>query len=65
MKRENPIKRPKRKKGYLPMVTWNLKSFQTIHMPDYLADDYVREFNLMRVPTTEELTTWIDKKTRK
>ena len=47
------------------MVTWNLKSYETVHMPDYLSDDYIREFNLMRVPTTSELQFWIEQKTRK
>ena len=65
MKKEKPIKRLKRKRKHIPMVTWNLKSYETVHMPDYLADDYIREFNLMRVPTTSELQFWIEKKIRK
>ncbi len=65
MKKETPIKRFKRKKNHIPMITWNLKSYETIHMPEYLADDYIREFNLMQVPTTSELTFWIKKKTGK
>ena len=65
MKKEKPIKRFKCKRKHIPMVTWNLKSYETVHMPDYLADDYIREFNLMRVPTTSELQFWIEKKTRK
>ena len=47
MKKETPIKRFKRKRKHIPIVTWNLKSYETIHMPEYLADDYIREFNLM------------------
>lgn len=65
MKREKPIKRPKRKSNHLSMVTWNFKNYEIVHMPDYLADDFVREFYLMRVPTTQELNLWIEKKTRK
>ena len=34
-------------------------------MPDYLADDYVREFVLTEVPGTQELESWIEKKTKK
>ena len=65
MKKEKPIKRFKRRKNYIPMVTQNLESYETIHMPDYLADDYAREFDLMVLPTTSELQLWIDQKTRK
>jgi hypothetical protein len=34
-------------------------------MPNYLADDYVREFDLTFVPETIELKEWINKKIRK
>lgn len=65
MKKITPMKRPKRKRKHIPMVTWNLKSYETVHMPDHLADGYIREFNLMKVPITSELQFWISKKTRK
>jgi len=65
MKKAKPIKRPKRKNKHLHMMTWNGVSYQPINMPDYLADDYVREFVLTEVPGTEELQSWIEKKTRK
>jgi hypothetical protein len=65
MKRETPIKRPKRKEKHLHMVTWNGTRYESINMPNYLADDYVREFELAYVPKTIELKEWIDKKTRK
>lgn len=65
MKRENPIKRPKRKENHLRMIAWNGVRYESINMPNYLADDYVREFNLLYVPSTIELKEWIDKKTRK
>lgn len=65
MKRATPIKRPKRKKNHLRMMTWNGSSYQPINMPDYLADDYVREFVLTEVPGTQELESWITKKTVK
>jgi hypothetical protein len=65
MKRETPIKRPKRKENHLRMMTWNGVRYESINMPDYLADDYVREFNLSYVPLTVELKEWIDKKIKK
>jgi hypothetical protein len=65
MKRETPIKRPKRKEKHLHMVTWNGTRYESINMPNYLADDYVREFELAYVPKTIELKEWIDKKSRK
>ena len=65
MKRATPIKRLKRKKNHLHMMTWNGSSYQSINMPDYLADDYVREFVLTEVPGTQELESWITKKTVK
>ncbi len=65
MKKAKPIKRSKRKKNHLHMITWNGASYQSINMPDNLADDYVREFVLTEVPGTEELESWIEKKTRK
>ena len=65
MKREIPIKRPKRKKNHLHMMTWNGKNYQSINMPSYLADDYVREFVLTQVPDTQELESWIEKKIKK
>jgi len=65
MKRETPIKRPKRKENHLHMMTWNGIRYESINMPDYLADDYVREFNLSYVPLTVELKEWIDKKIKK
>jgi hypothetical protein len=65
MKRETPIKRPKRKENHLRMMTWNGVRYESINMPDYLADDYIREFNLLYVPLTVELKEWIDKKIKK
>ena len=65
MKRATPIKRQKRKKNHLHMMTWNGSSYQSINMPSYLADDYVREFVLTEVPGTQELESWITKKTVK
>jgi hypothetical protein len=65
MKRETPMKRPKRKEKHLHMVTWDGTRYESINMPDYLADDYVREFDLAHTPKTIELKEWIDKKTRK
>jgi hypothetical protein len=65
MKRETPMKRPKRKENHLHMVTWNGTRYESINMPNYLADDYVREFDLAHTPSTSELKQWIDKKTRK
>ena len=65
MKRETPLKRPKRKKDHLNMVTWNLKNYESVQMPSYLADEYVRYFNLTKVPTTSELKHWIEQRDRK
>ena len=65
MKRETLLKRPKRKKDHLNMVTWNLKNYESVQMPAYLADEYVRYFNLTKVPTTSELTFWINQRVRK
>jgi hypothetical protein len=65
MKRETPIKRPKRKENHLHMMTWNGIRYESINMPNYLADDYVREFNLSYVPLTVELKEWINKKIKK
>lgn len=65
MKKETPIKRSKRKKDHLHMSTWDGIRFQQVNMPEYLADDFVREFVLTVVPGTEELQTWIAKKTIK
>jgi hypothetical protein len=65
MKREIPMKRPKRKNKHLRMMTWDGTRYESINMPDYLADDYVREFNLSYVPLTVELKEWIDKKIKK
>jgi len=62
MKREIPIKRPKRKKNYLRMNTWNGTSYEVINMPNYLADDFIREFVVTVVPGTNELKTWLNKK---
>lgn len=65
MKREKPLKRPKRKKDHLNMVTWNQLTYEAVQMPAYLADDYVRHFDLTRVPTTSELQFWISQRDRK
>jgi len=65
MKREIPIKRLKRKKNYLHMNTWNGTSYEVINMPNYLADDFIREFVVTVVPGTDELKTWLDKKITK
>jgi hypothetical protein len=65
MKRETPIKRPNRKENHLHMMTWNGIRYESINMPNYLADDYVREFNLSYVPLTVELKEWINKKIKK
>ena len=62
MKRETPLKRPKRKKDHLNMVTWNLKNYESVQMPAYLADDFVREFNITVPPGTDELKSWLNKK---
>ena len=65
MKRVKPIKRPKRKKGFLRMITWNGTTYQGVHVPEYLADDFIREFVLTEVPGTTELEFWIASKTHK
>ena len=65
MKKATPIKRPKRKKNHLRMMTWNGSNYQPMNMPGYLADDYIREFVLTEVPGTQELASWIAKKTVK
>lgn len=65
MKKATPIKRPKRKKNHLRMITWNGSSYQAMNMPHYLADDYIREFVLTEVPGIQELESWITKKTVK
>ena len=62
MKRETPLKRPKRKHNHLHMITWNGTSCESINMPAYLADDFVREFVLTVPPGTDELKTWLNKK---
>jgi hypothetical protein len=65
MKRETTLKRPKRKKDHLNMVTWNQSNYESIQMPSYLADEYVRHFDLTQVPTTSELKHWIEQRDRK
>jgi hypothetical protein len=47
------------------MVTWDGTRYESINMPNYLADDYVREFDLVHTPETIELKEWINKKIRK
>ena len=64
MKREIPMKRPKRKKNHLHMMTWNGTRYESINIPGYLADDYIREFDLTHVPNTSELKEWVSKKQR-
>lgn len=64
MKRTTPIKRPKRKKQHLRMMTWNGLGYTAINLPDHLADDYIREFVLTEVPGTQELESWIARKTK-
>ena len=65
MKRQTPLKRPKRKKNHLNMVTWNLLTYESVQMPAYLADEYVRTFDLTKVPNTSELQFWISQRDRK
>ena len=65
MKRKTPLTRPKRKKNHLSMVTWNQLTYETVNMPAYLADEYVRHFDLTQVPTTSELQFWISQRDRK
>jgi hypothetical protein len=62
MKRETPLKRPKRKHNHLHLMTWNGTSYESVNMPAYLADDFVREFVLTVPPGTNELKTWLNKK---
>jgi hypothetical protein len=62
MKKETPIKRFKRKRKHIPIITWNGTSYEAINMPAYLADDFIREFVVTVVPGTDELKTWLDKK---
>jgi len=38
---------------------------ESVQMPAYLADEYVRHFNLTKVPTTSELKLWISQRKRK
>ena len=65
MKRKIPMKRPKRKKNHLNMVTWNQLTYQSVQMPAFLADEYVRHFDLTQIPTTSELKLWISQRDRK
>ncbi len=65
MKKANPQKRPKRKASHLNMVTWNQLTYESVQMPAYLADEYIRYFDLTKVPTTSELKLWISQRDRK
>jgi hypothetical protein len=65
MKKTHTLKRPKRKKDHLNMVTWNLLTYESVQMPAYLADEYVRTFDLTKVPNTSELQFWISQRDRK
>lgn len=65
MKREKPLARLKRKKNHLNMITWNQLTYETVHMPSYLANDYIRYFDLTKVPSTSELQFWINQKNKK
>ena len=65
MKKAHLLKRPKRKKDHLNMVTWNLLTYESVQMPAYLADEYVRTFDLTKVPNTSELQFWISQRDRK
>ena len=65
MKKAHPLKRPKRKKDHLNMVTCNLLTYESVQMPAYLADEYVRTFDLTKVPNTSELQFWISQRDRK
>jgi len=47
------------------MVTWNLLTYESVQMPAYLADEYVRTFDLTKVPNTSELQFWISQRDRK
>ena len=62
MKKLIPIKRHKRKKNHLVLITKNEMGFQPVNLPNFLADDYIREFVLTEVPETQELKNWIEKK---
>jgi hypothetical protein len=62
MKKLTPIKRHKRKKNHLVLITKNQMGFQPVNLPNFLADDYIREFVLTEVPETQELKNWIEKK---
>jgi hypothetical protein len=65
MKKAHPQKRPKRKKNHLNMVTWNQLTYESVQMPAYLADEYIRTFDLTKVPSTSELKFWISQRDRK
>lgn len=65
MKRKTILKRPKRKRDHLNMITRNQSTYQAVQMPAFLADDYVRHFDLTQVPTTSELIEWIIIRDRK
>ena len=65
MKKAHPQKRPKRKKKHLNMVTWNQLTYESVQMPAYLADEYIRYFDLTKVPITSELKFWISQRDRK
>ncbi len=39
--------------------------FQPVNLPNFLGDDYIREFFLTEVPETQELKNWIEKKKNK
>ena len=62
MKKLIPAKRHKRKKNHLVLITKNEMGFQPVNLPNFLADDYIREFVLTEVPETQELKNWIEKK---
>jgi hypothetical protein len=62
MKKLIPIKRHKRKKNHLVLITKNKMGYQPVNLPNFLADDYIREFVLTEVPETQELKNWIEKK---
>ena len=52
MKKLIPTKRHKRKKNHLVLITKNEMGFQPVNLPNFLADDYIREFVLTEVPET-------------
>ena len=60
MKKLIPAKRHKRKKNHLVLITKNEMGFQPVNLPNFLADDYIREFVLTEVPETQELKNWIE-----